>query len=381
MSDNYSYPPSTVPLPFDPSLQHVLPENNLSRAQICSSPQVAETLHRQGYTKGLISSMTSSVSSFPLRIWIVDNSGSMQQTDGSKIAGNRDNLKFVPSSRWDEIRECIIYHAEMAGLLHSSTVFRMLNIPGVHAGPQMMSIAERGPDAVAGEVDTVRNCMYKSRPGGCTPLAQHLREIREIVDSMSTTLRAGGQKVAVIIATDGLPTDSNGYQSKSTRDEFVNELMLLGRLPVWIVVRLCTDDEAVVTFYNDLDGQLENDIEVIDDFRGEAQEIYEHNKWLNYALPLHRIRERGFHDRLLDLLDERPLTGGEVRDFCALLFGTQSQEDLPDPSSYDEFRKALKTLIGDEEMQWNPIKGKRTPWVDLHVIDQLYGPPRICVIS
>mmetsp|Transcript_20784 Transcript_20784/g.41589 ORF Transcript_20784/g.41589 Transcript_20784/m.41589 type:complete len:244 (+) Transcript_20784:143-874(+) len=243
MSDNYSYPPSTVPLPFDPSLQHVLPENNLSRAQICSSPQVAETLHRQGYTKGLISSMTSSVSSFPLRIWIVDNSGSMQQTDGSKIAGNRDNLKFVPSSRWDEIRECIIYHAEMAGLLHSSTVFRMLNIPGVHAGPQMMSIAERGPDAVAGEVDTVRNCMYKSRPGGCTPLAQHLREIREIVDSMSTTLRAGGQKVAVIIATDGLPTDSNGYQSKSTRDEFVNELMLLGRLPVWIVVRLCTDDE------------------------------------------------------------------------------------------------------------------------------------------
>jgi len=138
---------------------------------------------------------------------------------------------------------------------------------------------------------------------------------------------------------------------------------------------------AVVTFYNDLDGQLENDIEVIDDFRGEAQEIYEHNKWLNYALPLHRIRERGFHDRLLDLLDERPLTGGEVRDFCALLFGTQSQEDLPDPSSYDEFRKALKTLIGDEEMQWNPIKGKRTPWVDLHVIDQLYGPPRICVIS
>lgn len=28
------------------------------------------------------------------------------------------------------------------------------------------------------------------------------------------------------------------------------------------------------------------------------------NPWLDYALPLHRLRETGYHDRVFDMLDE-----------------------------------------------------------------------------
>jgi hypothetical protein len=69
-------------------------------------------------------------------------------------------------------------------------------------------------------------------------------------------------------------------------------------------------------------------MDVLDDFCGEAAEIYEHNPWMNYGLPLHRLREMGFHDRVLDMIDERPLTRGEIRDFCLLLFGPDKCDGL-----------------------------------------------------
>ena len=39
------------------------------------------------------------------RIWIVDNSGSMQKTDGHRLVetGKRQHVKFVECSRWEEI--------------------------------------------------------------------------------------------------------------------------------------------------------------------------------------------------------------------------------------------------------------------------------------
>ena len=50
----------------------------------------------------------------------------------------------------------------------------------------------------------------------------------------------------MVIATDGKPTDGDLGEMLQT---FKN-------LPVWIVVRLCTDNDKVVDYWNDLDGTL-----------------------------------------------------------------------------------------------------------------------------
>jgi len=152
-------------------------------------------------------------------------------------------------------------------------------------------------------------------------------------------------------------------------------------LPVWLVIRLCTDEDDVVDFYNSLDDQLELSMDVLDDICAEAEEVYEHNAFLNYALPLHRMREMGYHDRVLDMIDERKLTRGELRELCMLLFGEDNFDGVPDPGEdWKGFITAIKKMLEAEKDQWNPVKKKKMPWLNLKKMNSAYGDGSSCAI-
>lgn len=97
------------------------------------------------------------------------------------------------------------------------------------------------------------------------------------------------------------------------------------------------------------------------------------NKWLNYALPLHRIRESGFHDKLFDMLNERKLSKGELREFCELLFGQTHFDGCPDPADWKGFLGVTTSILKQEDKQYNPIKKKPTPWIDVRSLNKVYG--------
>lgn len=336
----------------------------------------------QGFTRGLAKSLTLNNTIFPLRIWVVDNSGSMQKADGHRIISSRsNNIKIATSTRWEEIKECVEYHAQMAGLLEAETWFRLLNNPGSGVGSSFDVASSTSTTSTQSEVQNAIKIMSRTKPGGVTPLTDHISEIYQIVDSLRFQLEAEGKKVAIILATDGLPTDNQGQYNDFVKNQFVESLRRLEGLPVWLVIRLCTDEENIVDFYNNLDEQLELSMDVLDDFCGEAEEVYEHNSWLNYALPIHRLREMGFHDRVFDMIDERALTKGELRDLCVLLFGYENFDGVPDPAvDWNGFLKEVKSMLDKEKTQWNPVKKKVMPLLDLKKLNKVYGDGGTCAI-
>jgi hypothetical protein len=254
------------------------------------SPEQLSVLNQQGFPTGLARELGNSKIAFPIRWWVVDNSGSMRANDGHIVRGNRGaDLKIVSCSRWTELQSTTQYHIDLAALLRMPTIFRMLNDPGTLAGPQEFSIADGTTGrTISEEVAKAKSVIHRCEPKGVTPLAEHLREISSRIRELEPTLRHFGQQAVVVLATDGLPSDVTGRVTDECKQEFIECLGDLQTLPVWVVVRLCTDDAEVVEYYNSLDQTLEMPLEVIDDFLGESVEIHRVNPWLNYALPIHR---------------------------------------------------------------------------------------------
>lgn len=63
---------------------------------------------------------------------------------------------------------------------------------------------------------------------------------------MADFLRQTNQKVCVIIATDGESSDG----------DIAAAMRPLQQLPVWVVIRLCTDENRIVDYWNNIDNVL-----------------------------------------------------------------------------------------------------------------------------
>jgi hypothetical protein len=108
-----------------------------------------------------------------------------------------------------------------------------------------------------------------------------------------------------------------------------------------------------------------------------AMEIHLCNPWLTYGIGLHRLREACLlPSEIFDNIDERPFNLDQLHEFCKLFFiGGDRCIDLPHPrkSSWESFFDALKFLIEKEKTQWNPVKKKTMPWIDLDRLQLIHG--------
>jgi hypothetical protein len=342
-------------------------------------------LQEQGFPFGLAKTLTKNNDVFPLRIWVIDNSDSMRILDGHTIVENSSSyggFELAKCSRWSEIRNTVEYHCDMAHLLQAPTIFRLLNDPKKLNSPQIFSIGVNDTTDSDDEFYSALRAIKTVSPSGVTPLSDHIREIRKQIISLTPTLWRDETQVVIVLATDGLPSDINGRCDSSTRQEFLGALRTLEGLPVWVVIRLCTDEDDVVGFYNDLDMQLELTIEVLDDFSQEAKEVYTHNPWLNYALPLHRCREMGYHNQLFDILDERRLGFDEIRELFIILFGPERFDNIPNPkANWKGFLNGLSSIVQQEKEHWNPVSKRLSPWIDIEMLDNEYKKNGKCVQS
>jgi len=311
----------------------------------------------RAFPPGLIRAMEASVDAFPIRFWIVDNSGSMNSQGGQRLITSGTKTVAVRVTRWAELGDTVKVTGEVAAALGARVDFHLLNptpagqfftLPGKQDAP----IAPKPAIDLTGLAG-----IMGGSPGGGTPLTEAVRKIMADIAPAVPKLTAHGQQCAVIIATDGLPNDKHTFETA---------LRELQQMPVFVVVRLCTDQDDVVEYWNALDAKLESPLEVLDDLKGEAGEIARVNPWLTYGPPLHWSREFGMKHKLFDLLDETRLLPSQAKELTECILGCDA---LPEPEvDVAEFSRAANDALRAVAPVFDPLSGKVKPWVDVRRI-------------
>lgn len=258
-------------------------------------------LSKHAWPPGLQDTFINNLHKIPYRYFICDDSGSMCSPDGHKMVEKGGRRTFVDCSRWDELRQSLRFHASIAKYAAAPTEFRLLN-----GSAEPFIIGTKDPEDMRFNMFMT---VLDESPSGSTPLCRHIHAVTAQIRAQADQLRAMNQKACIVIATDGESSDG----------DLATAMKPLESLPVWVVVRLCTDNDKIVNYWNEIDGQLELEMDVLDDICGEADEVFEGNPWLTYGEPLHKMREFGIPVRELDLLDEGLLSKEQLRAFCGIM--------------------------------------------------------------
>jgi len=227
-----------------------------------------------------------------------DDSGSMAEDDGKLLSGQR-------CSRLGEQLETIENIVRIVDKNGVPAIFKFLNDPVEYQSDNLEGIK-------------AANCVK-----GGTPLCSNITYFISKVTNMLPELRESGEIMVLVIITDGEATDGDLFSA----------MQPLKNLPVRVVLKLVTDASKIVSYWNNIDCQLDMDLDIIDDYHTESKEIYSKNPWFSYTFDFHILRILGafnpvvFHDlditcgNLIDYLDERPLTLKEIICFSVFYLG------------------------------------------------------------
>jgi hypothetical protein len=334
--------------------------------------QVREGMVEMGVPRGLAEQLAQDDVRIGKRIYLLDNSGSMNASDGNMLSdGGAGRIVSRPCTRWEEICSFAEDHARWNLAVGTPCEFMLLNSLG--RGPSV--VPQEGRDFVtidrsagddSGQMRSLDMLLKNNGPRGVTPIAERLEEIRLRLHAEAEELARRQQMVFLTIATDGLPTSPwSGQSTSRDQEEMVSALRrLCAELPVQLVIRLCTDEDSTVAFYNKIDDELELPLDILDDFASEAKEISDKgNGFFAYTPLLHRIREAGTLCKLLDNLDETQFTPRDARKMVELL----SNDATPLRGGTDrQFIQRVEKMLASAKPVYDPVKQRMTPSVNVN---------------
>jgi len=314
-------------------------------------------LSSHDWPKGLQESFLENLQKISVRYFICDDSSSMNTEDGTKLIKVGKKYTSTSCSRWSEIGDCLKFHINLSRAAAAHSVFRFCNagnpiVIGAHKGSKDLKKAEED-----GYHTLIKR--FDGHADGVTPLCAQVADVVAAIRAQEKELRSAGRQAVVIITSDGEATDG----------DIMRALLPLGQLPASLVIRLCTDDEKVVSYWNGLEA-LNVSHDLLDDLHREAEEVYRVNPWLTYAEPLHRVREFGVPHDVIDLLDRSLLSLSHLQLLTQLIFGV----DLPDPAEdWTGFVSKVQEENRKNPQAWNPISRHFTDWIDVTALETCYS--------
>ena len=377
-----------------------------------------QILQSQGFPLGLASRLLQHTQNAPIRIWLIDNSGTMHRDDGHIVVQTSEGkVEIVDCSRWQEVSTTLRWHAELAAWVQTPLAIRFLHDPGSHVGPQQLGVSASKHHNANEEVSRLKALLHKICPTGASAsLQNHLQELMTPIEAILPQLEQSQRHLVVCLCTDSIPKNEQGVESPESMQElgWILEQLTASR-PVQVVLRLLTDEARVVHFYQSLLPRTVDvgvgagagvaggthdpsfiKLQVLDDYISECRCVQEHNPWLHYGYPLHLCREQGISIPVVEDLSRRPLNPTEVLQVLRILFvdsfsttttttsgsgnnssrhirsGTATSSSSLSSSSLVQVRRRLDEWNEQAGVLWNPIKKRFVPWVDIKKLDQCY---------
>lgn len=305
-----------------------------------------------GWPQGLVSTFIKGCKKIPIRFFVVDDSGSMSTNDGKRIVHSGQISKIISCTRWAELSDSLKFHATLAETAQVPTEFRLLN----GADPVMVGLGDDMGEGLKFAME-----VFDEAPAGQTPLCEHISCVIAAIRSLEADLRANNQKAAVIIATDGESTDGS----------VADAMRPLQHLPVVVIIRLCTDSAKIVSYWDEIDKELELEMDVLDDLVAESKSVAETNGWITYGDALHKLREFGSPLKEMDHIDEGPLGSEEMLRLIDNIFNTGP---IPHPElDFAGFRDGVRRAVDQEAKIFDPITGTARPWINLDHLCRRFG--------
>jgi hypothetical protein len=152
-----------------------------------------EFMTQNDWPVGLQSGLIRSCQKFPMRYFIIDDSGSMCTNDGRRVAGTGSNAKVIQCTRWAELVSGLKFHAELSERLGCVSEVRLLN----GADPCMVGLGDDD-----GEGLRFAQSAFDDSPGGQTPLCKHICAVVESLTSIADELRKMNKKVCLFRCSD-----------------------------------------------------------------------------------------------------------------------------------------------------------------------------------
>lgn len=243
-----------------------------------------ESMLAEGYTEEMISLLCADMDQCSERFYILDDSGSMSSPDGETY--NKISKRMTNCTRFEEMKNSVGETFKLFAHAGVNSYFLTLN-----KGP----VEINNSDSKSGNdrMKEFEKTLYSATGG--TPLNAALNTVKE-------KMIKDGKKKILVIYSDGVSSDGN----------ILDNILCLQRNNVHIVVRLCTDEQPTVDFWNKIDAHQEINLDIIDSYDDERKEVLKMNPMLNYTYEFHRLREIGFTLSGFDKLDEHKLSDSEL---------------------------------------------------------------------
>jgi len=240
-------------------------------SQASTRASIQEFLATLRLPSGILSSVLECTNSCNSTLWLLDSSSTMRVRD-SRVVCSDGMTSIDDVSRWRELRDCISFHSYMASKCWIRSHFWLLNDDD-RSTTRKFHLCCGSPNDVANELSCLNATLNQSKLSNdeC-PLTYQLQELIKKITKVAHSLVSNGETVTVVICTQGVPTDEEGETSRDVQRSFWSAMKKLSKLPVKIVVRLCTGDESVCDVYNMMDARVKN-IDVLDDYWGEVIEL------------------------------------------------------------------------------------------------------------